>query len=251
MIKAEWTKADALDLQPTCNEVATDTISRRALCEYALNQKDKTITANDIMRFPSAQPKSYREGYQAGYKDAQPESAKRTAETAQNVSDEDLISRKAAIDAIRASTSKYTGFMEMEMYTDDDAVEAIEALPPAQPAPEEFEWCRDCKEYDQDAHCCHRWAKAIRKTVSELEETWPKQLWIPVTERMPENSEEVLITYIVNGNKNKRYTEMATYYDGDNGFWASPWDEYRVAGTRIDVIAWMPLPEPYKEDEPE
>ena len=43
----------------------------------------------------------------------------------------DLISRQAAIDAIRASTSKYTGFMEMEMYTDDDAVEAIEALPSA------------------------------------------------------------------------------------------------------------------------
>ena len=82
---------------------------------------------------PPAQPKSYREGYQAGYKDAQSETAERTAETAQNVSDEDLISRKAAIDAIRASTSKYTGFMEMEMYTDDDAVEAIEALLPAQP----------------------------------------------------------------------------------------------------------------------
>ena len=44
---------------------------------------------------------------------------------------DDLISRQAAIDAIRASTSKYTGFMEMEMYTDDDAVEAIEALPSA------------------------------------------------------------------------------------------------------------------------
>ena len=43
----------------------------------------------------------------------------------------DTISRQAAIDAIRASTSKYTGFMEMEMYTDDDAVEAIEALPSA------------------------------------------------------------------------------------------------------------------------
>lgn len=32
-----------------------DLISRRALCEYALNQKDKSITPNDIMRFPSAQ----------------------------------------------------------------------------------------------------------------------------------------------------------------------------------------------------
>lgn len=33
-----------------------DLISRQALCEYALNQKDKSITPNDIMRFPSAQP---------------------------------------------------------------------------------------------------------------------------------------------------------------------------------------------------
>ena len=56
----------------------------------------------------------------------------------------DLISRKAAIDAIRASTSKYTGFMEMEMYTDDDAVEAIEALPSAQP---EIIRCRDCRHW--------------------------------------------------------------------------------------------------------
>ena len=44
----------------------------------------------------------------------------------------DTIYRQAAIDAIRASASKYTGFMEMEMYTDDDAVEAIEGLPSAQ-----------------------------------------------------------------------------------------------------------------------
>ena len=53
---------------------------------------------------------------------------------------DDLISRQAAIDAIRASAKKYTGFMEMEMYTDDDAVEAIESLPSAQP---EIIHCRD------------------------------------------------------------------------------------------------------------
>lgn len=33
-----------------------DLISRQALCEYALSQKDKNVTPNDIMRFPSAQP---------------------------------------------------------------------------------------------------------------------------------------------------------------------------------------------------
>ena len=61
----------------------------------------------------------------------------------------DLISRKAAIDAIRASTSKYTGFMEMEMYTDDDAVEAIEALPSAQP---EQQWI-PCSERLPEKNC--------------------------------------------------------------------------------------------------
>ena len=36
----------------------SDLISRQALCENALNQKDKSVTPNDIMRFPSAQPYS-------------------------------------------------------------------------------------------------------------------------------------------------------------------------------------------------
>lgn len=34
--------------------------------------------------------------------------------------------------------------------------------------PVEFEWCHDCKEYDQNAHCCHRWTKVIRNTVNDL-----------------------------------------------------------------------------------
>lgn len=38
-----------------------DLISRQALCEYALNQKDKSVTPNDIMRFPSVQPETHEE----------------------------------------------------------------------------------------------------------------------------------------------------------------------------------------------
>ena len=75
----------------------------------------------------------------------------------------------------------------------------------------------------------------------------PEPHWIPVTERLPETDDEVLTTYIVNGNRRKRYVETSRYYyDGYSGYWSSPWYEYRIAGTRIEVIAWMPMPEPYR-----
>lgn len=74
------------------------------------------------------------------------------------------------------------------------------------------------------------------------------QEWISCSERMPDNTDEVLTTYIVNGNPKKRYVETASYYADDGcGYWSSLWDEYRMIGTRICVIAWMPLPEPYVE----
>ena len=73
----------------------------------------------------------------------------------------------------------------------------------------------------------------------------PEPHWIPVTERLPETSDAVLTTYIVNGDRSRRYVEESSYYGNDES-WSSPWDEYRIAGTRIEVIAWMPLPEPYK-----
>ena len=64
---------------------------------------------------------------------------------------DDCIKRKDAIDAIRASTSKYTGFMEMEMYTDDDAVEAINGVPSAHDVVEVVR-CKDCR-YWENGRC--------------------------------------------------------------------------------------------------
>lgn len=63
---------------------------------------------------------------------AQPELVKESGDLVNDLVKDDTISRQAAINTIRASTSKYKGFMEMEMYTDDDAVEAIEGLPSIQ-----------------------------------------------------------------------------------------------------------------------
>lgn len=56
---------------------------------------------------------------------------------------------------------------------------------------EEFEWCHDCKEYDQEKHCCPRWSKQIRKTVAKLEEYYKPKcgVWIK-----PYDDESILIT---------------------------------------------------------
>jgi len=47
----------------------------------------------------------------------------------------------------------------------DIAVKAIEKQIQAE---ESFEWCTDCKEYDQKQHCCHRFTKVIRQAVAEM-----------------------------------------------------------------------------------
>lgn len=84
---------------------------------------------------------------------------------------DDLISRRAAIEALFD--------WEMTYDWDDHCREedpkpayivspsdVIEHLSSAQPDLDE--WCTDCKEYDQERHCCPRWNQVIRQTVDEL-----------------------------------------------------------------------------------
>ena len=53
--------------------------------------------------------------------------------------------------------------------TTEQTHEAVAMAVKALSAEEEsFEWCIDCREYDQEAHCCHRWTKVIRNTVEEI-----------------------------------------------------------------------------------
>ena len=155
----------------------------------------------------------------------------------------DLIDRRDAIDAVCKSECE-SGFCGVPC----PEVNALKALPPAQPN-EEFEWCHDCREYDKDAHCCHRWTKAIRKTVEELEATWPKQQWIPVTARLPKDYEDVLVWYEYF--KYGEYNRMVQTCDV--GYYISEFNRWGggVTGQKVRAIAWMPLPEPYKGGEHE
>lgn len=121
------------------------------------------------------------------------EITKRTAETEQNVPNDELISRK---------------------------------------------WCTDCKEYDQERHCCPRWNRVIRNTVEELK---AEHRWIPVTERLPEKKTEVIYSldnhfvstgYMTDRNYNGEEVELH-------------WEDME-SGALIYPEAWIPLPEPYK-----
>ena len=76
----------------------------------------------------------------------------------------DLISREDAIEGVREL------FSMGDCYCDElSIVGMLNGLPSAEPEPEEFEWCDDCKEYDQEKHCCPRWNKVIRKTIEEMQ----------------------------------------------------------------------------------
>ena len=57
----------------------------------------------------------------------------------------------------------------IEVSIDSVDIEALDMATKAlEQQPQSFKWCTDCKEYDQEKHCCHRWSKVIRDTVEEM-----------------------------------------------------------------------------------
>ena len=81
---------------------------------------------------------------------------------------DDLIKRSDAIKAIKQWLDNDGSLFDVGL---NQAIREIKRLPSAEE--EEFEWCHDCKEYDQDAHCCHRYSKRIRQAVEEIKANRP------------------------------------------------------------------------------
>lgn len=75
----------------------------------------------------------------------------------------DLISRQNAI----KDAESWVAVDDYEKHLQKNVVEWLKELPSAES--ESFEWCTDCKEYDQEKHCCPRCNKVIKNTLVEVE----------------------------------------------------------------------------------
>lgn len=96
-----------------------------------------------------------------------------------------------------------------------------------------------CKDYRAEAEGS---LKAIKRQIDEhwyLDPPSAEAEWIPCSERLPSNSGNYLITVAdFRLGHNGEYTvTMADFYAK-----AKKWNSV------VDVLAWMPLPEPYRED---
>lgn len=103
----------------------------------------------------------------------------------------------------------------------------------------------DC---EMEYSCASCYLNAVIKFVNELAEEYATDTnggkWIPCSERMPEEESNVIITTkagnVMVGMYTKKYGQRMS-----EGFIC---DDYFVY--MCSVVAWMPLPEPYKPTEP-
>ena len=98
------------------------------------------------------------------------------------------------------------------------------------------------------------WREVIQ-IVTDAPTVNPEPHWIPVEQELPEEETDVLVTVHFLGLKQTHpngwndhikesyYVEVASHICGE---WSSASDDYKIARDRHKVIAWMPLPEPFK-----
>lgn len=171
---------------------------------------------------------------------------------------DDLIRRQAAIDALWKALYEYEDKTEKQFQESDELDvgdwmqhrifvqnmsdidrQTILALPSAERDYKYGEWCTDCKEYDQERHCCPRFNHVIRTAIDDIVADRKKEEWIPCSERLPEEGKEVLIS-----SDSGLYIAELEILEG-NVYWNET-IEYRSVKR---VSAWCPLPEPYKGEE--
>lgn len=81
---------------------------------------------------------------------------------------------------------------------------------------------------------CHR---VYNKGWADCREKMLNKMWIPCSERLPEERVDVLVSF------GDEYPAIA-WYSEINNHWKNSSTDIPIS---MDVTAWMPLPEPYME----
>ena len=104
------------------------------------------------------------------------------------------------------------------------------------------------KEISENQYICEECQKEHRQLADWLEELKSlreKSKWIPCSERLPEDESYILVSF-----ENCTMPDIARYEESDEGGTFYPGDDEKsYLSYGLFVNAWMPLPEPCKEDE--
>ena len=172
-----------------------------------------------------------------------------------DINDGDIISRQAALDAVNSLIDRFERILsDIRESRVDDSVCGLCEYDGAYMG-QSGDWCNECPGFEKDDcfrlsdECRKRWLESV-----ELPSAQPG--WIPCSERLPEEDTEVLISYRYKEGEgdtdhvNIDITSYGTTCFGGREIhtlkeWRQPFDYFHA---NYEVIAWIPLPTPYREE---
>ena len=171
--------------------------------------------------------------------------------------------KEQAIEVLKPLANSYIDYANITMKEEDDDIsEALEIAVDAlktQLSQEDATSDLISRQEAIDALDC---INGVEEVLRSLPPAQPEPQWIPVSERLPEDLAEVITTWVNRDPlpyyefmRDKPFTAVSVHYKGEWYWYSSTCADYLEEYGRndrdkvdksIEIIAWMPLPKPYK-----